>query len=58
MTLQITQTMPVPDSSAGRAAFVAAANNFGNNLTPWANQANAMAAEMNSNATAAGRLLP
>ena len=53
MTLQITQTMPVPDSSAGRAAFVAAANNFGNNLTPWATQANAMAAEMNSNATAA-----
>lgn len=53
MTLQITQTMPVPDSSAGRAAFVAAANSFGNNLTPWANQANAMAVEMNSNATAA-----
>ena len=53
MTLQITQTLTVPDSSAGRAAFVAAANNFGNNLTPWANQANAMAVEMNSNATAA-----
>lgn len=53
MTLQITTTLTVPDSSAGRAAFVAAANNFGNNLTPWANQANAMAVEMNSNATAA-----
>ena len=53
MTLQITTTLTVPDSSAGRAAFVAAANNFGNNLTPWANEANAMAIEMNSNATAA-----
>ena len=53
MTLQITTVMTVPDSGAGRAAFVAAANNFGNNLTPWANQANAMAVEMNSNATAA-----
>ena len=53
MTLQITQTLTVPDSSAGRAAFVAAANSFGNNLTPWANQANAMAVEMNTNATAA-----
>lgn len=53
MTLQITQTITVPDSSAGRAAFVAAANNFGNNLTPFANQANAMAVEMNTNATAA-----
>lgn len=53
MTLQITQTLTVPDSSAGRAAFVAAANSFGDNLTPWASQANAMAAEMNTNATAA-----
>lgn len=54
MTLQITQTLTVPDSSAGRAAFVAAANSFGDNLTPWANQANAMAVEMNANAGYAG----
>lgn len=53
MTLQITQTLTVPDSSAGRAAFVAAANAFGDNLTPWANQANALAVEVNDNATAA-----
>ena len=53
MTLQITTTLTVPDSSAGRAAFVAAANQFGDDLTPWANEANAMAIEMNSNATAA-----
>jgi len=51
MTLQITQTLTVPDSSAGRAAFVAAANQFGDDLTPWANEANAMAVEMNTNAT-------
>ena len=53
MTLQITTFLTVPDAGAGRAAFVAAANNFGNNLTPFANQANAMAVEMNTNATAA-----
>lgn len=53
MTLQITTTLTVPDSSAGRAAFVSAANQFGDDLTPWANEANAMAVEMNTNATAA-----
>jgi len=53
MTLQITTFLTVPDSSAGRAAFVAAANQFGDDLTPMSQEANAMAVEMNANAMAA-----
>ena len=53
MTAQITTFLAVPDSSQGRAAFVAAANAFGNGLTPLSNEMNAVAAEVNDNAVAA-----
>lgn len=53
MTLQIITFLTVPDSSAGRAAFVAAANQFGDDLTPFANEANALAVEVNDNAVSA-----
>lgn len=54
MTLQITIVLTSPDPGGGqRAAFVAQANAFGDGLKPWADQANAMAVEMNANATTA-----
>lgn len=46
----ITTFLTVPDASAGRAAFVAAANAFGNGLTPVSNEMNATAADVNADA--------
>lgn len=50
---QITTTMTVPDYNLGRAAFVAASNQFGYNMTPYATQANAVATFVNDRAVAA-----
>lgn len=50
MTAQITTFPAVPDSSLGRSAFVTAANQFGDDLTPFANEVNAVATEVNTNA--------
>lgn len=55
MTAQITTFLTVPDHTQGRAAFVAAANAFGHGLTPLANEINAVALEIDTNATNAGQ---
>lgn len=47
---RITTFLTVPDSSGGRAAFVAQANQFGHDMTPLANQINAVADEINDHA--------
>ncbi|MGB3069832.1 MAG: hypothetical protein WBC18_14860 [Ottowia sp.] len=58
---QITTFLTVPDHNAGRAAFVAAANQFGNDTTPHAQETNVVAVFVNdravdadASATAAG----
>lgn len=51
--LQITTIPVTPDATQGRAAFVAQANQFGDDLTPFANEINAVADEVNNNASAA-----
>lgn len=48
MTIPLITTLPVPpDSGAGRSAFVAAANQFGNDLTPFGTQVNAAGVAIN-----------
>ncbi len=47
---QITTTMTPPDPGAGRAAFVAAANQFGNNMGPYATETNTVATFVNGRA--------
>lgn len=49
-TPQITTVMTVPDSSQGRAAFVAAANEFGADMTPYAEETNVVAVFVNAKA--------
>ena len=50
---QITTVMTVPDSSAGRAAFVAAANEFGADMMPYATETNVVAVFVNDKAVEA-----
>lgn len=52
MTIPLITTFPVPpDSGGGRAAFVAAANKFGDDLLPFGTELNATAVAVNARAT-------